>query len=310
MRIFRALLTCGLVAFCYVARGQGMPAPAYVGPGYPYPISAAPSPENANPALYVPPVYGQPMAQIGAANMPPPGAALLPEQIPPQQPLGQPMLPPLLEAKPPAPPPKIWDGSFELGLAGTDGDSQTLNFHFGAKLKYKTEENVITSELAYHLNTSNSTNTANTGLQEARAEHIFCDTPWTCFVHDRLDYDQFSSYDTRISLDTGVGYQFIKNDATSLITRFGCGTSKASEGPDTDFLPELVFGMEGEHKLSKQQKLTGSVEYRPDRQRLWQRLPRRNQGGLGNSTRRADALEPEAGPARPLRQRLWRQTAE
>ena len=49
-----------------------------------------------------------------------------------------------------------------------------------------------------------------------------------------------------------------------MIGRFGPGTSKDFQGPETNFRPEVVFGLEGEHKLSKWQKLTCSVEYRPD----------------------------------------------
>ena len=79
-----------------------------------------------------------------------------------------------------------------------------------------------------------------------------------------MDYDEFKAYDLRVSLDTGVGYQFIKNDATSLIGRVGGGTTREIDGPDDTFIPESVFGLEGEHKLNKRQKLCASVEYRPD----------------------------------------------
>ena len=65
-------------------------------------------------------------------------------------------------------------------------------------------------------------------------------------------------------LDTGFGYRLIKNDITSLIGRFGGGTTREIGGPDDKFIPEAVFGLEGEHKISKWQKLCASVEYRPD----------------------------------------------
>jgi hypothetical protein len=273
----RALVFC-LLLTCREAWGQELTEPRYDSAGVsvpvygganPAPLDGIPSPAPAGgQPIDIPPAPGQPFVQFG--GFPPTGAVIPGSNTPPSG-VGLPMQPSLydvtpktIDPKPVEPPPKIWEGSFELGLDGTEGNSQNLNFHFGSKLKRKTAESTLTSEFAYHRNSSNSNETANAGLQEGRAEHSFSDSPWTYFIHDRLDYDEFSSYHFRVSLDAGIGYQFIKNDATSLIGRFGAGTSKDFRGPNTDFVPELVFGMEGEHKLSKKQKLTGSVEYRPD----------------------------------------------
>ena len=162
------------------------------------------------------------------------------------------------------PPPKLWEGGLELGLDGSDGNSQNFNLHFGAKLKRKTQFNVLSSELDYKQNNSNSVQTANKAFLDSRFEHLFQESRWTWFVHNIEDYDQFKAYDLRVSLDTGFGYQLIKGGSTSLIGRLGGGTTREIGGPDDKFIPEAVFGLEGEHKLSKRQKLTASVEYRPD----------------------------------------------
>ena len=162
------------------------------------------------------------------------------------------------------PPPKLWEGGLELGLDGSEGNSQAFNLHFGAKLKRKTEFNILSSELDYKKNSSNSIETVNKAFLESRFEHLFQQSRWTWFVHNIEDYDEFKAYDLRVSLDTGFGYQLIKNDITSLIGRLGGGTTREIGGPDDRFIPEAVFGLEGEHKISKRQKLCASVEYRPD----------------------------------------------
>lgn len=152
----------------------------------------------------------------------------------------------------------------ELGLDSSEGNSQTFNFRFGAKLKRKTEFNILSSEFDYRKNSSNSVDTANRALLDARYEHLFPESRWTCFIHNSEDYDQFKAYDLRVSLDTGVGYRLIKDDDTWLTAHFGGGTTREIGGPNDRFIPEAVFGLEGEHKISKRQKLTASVEYRPD----------------------------------------------
>ncbi len=278
MRFARILAACALILVCRASVGQELPGPGAVYSMPAPPTSPGSSPESSPgslPYANLPMPTGQPIGPYGAVNpyavppgngpgqgVPPTGAvnAMPSEQIPQVEYV----TPKIIDPKPEEPPPKIWEGSFEFGLDGTEGNSQNANVHLGFKLKRKTKSDTISSELAYHRNSNNSTETANAGLQEARAEHTFGDTPWTCFIHDTLDYDEFSAYHARISLDTGIGYQFIKNDATLLIGRFGGGASKNFQGPKTDFVPEMVFGLEGEYKLSKKQKLTSSVEYRPE----------------------------------------------
>lgn len=257
-------------AYDYPPGGPGQPLPQYPGPGGTGPDFASPGPAGPAP-------LGPGMGPYMQVASPPGGVSpgsLPPNGLPPSgwnanvpQPTSNTLvLPKIVDPKPPAPPPKIWEGNFELGLDGTGGNSETFNFHLGSKIKYKTKEDTLTSEIDYHRNSSSSVTTADNGLQEARAEHSFLDTPWTCYLHDAVNFNEFNNYHLKASADAGIGYQLIKNDVASLIGRFGGGETWEFAGPNksTDSIPEVVFGLEGECKLSKQQKLTGSVEYRPD----------------------------------------------
>ena len=163
-----------------------------------------------------------------------------------------------------SPPPKIWEGSFELGLNGTEGNSQTFNFRFGADLKRKTRYHVLTTNLDYHKNSADSLETANRAFLDWRYERLFDASPWTWFVHGTVDYDEFQAFDLRVSVDSGLGYGLLKTDTTSLLGRLGGGFSHEIGGPDDSYVPELVFGLDFEHQLSKRQKLTATVDYTPD----------------------------------------------
>jgi putative salt-induced outer membrane protein YdiY len=83
-------------------------------------------------------------------------------------------------------------------------------------------------------------------------------------VHQTTEYDEFKAFDVRVTLDTGIGYQFIDNDVTSLMGRFGSGASQEIGGPDKKVVPELTWGLELEHQLSKRQKFKASTEFVPD----------------------------------------------
>lgn len=172
--------------------------------------------------------------------------------------------PPVVVPEEPKPPVKLWEGSFEFGLNGTEGNSRTFNLRFGSKVKRKTEFNILSADLDYRRDSANSIDTANKALLDWRYEHLFPESPWTCYVHGTVDYDEFKVYDLRVSLDAGLGYRFIKSDSTNLTGRFGGGTSREFGGPNEEFVPEAVFGVDFDHKINSRHKVVFSSEYRPD----------------------------------------------
>lgn len=171
----------------------------------------------------------------------------------------------LVEAEPPV---RLWEGSFELGLNGTTGNSETLNFRFGLDAKRKTPRHALDVDLDYRKDTDRGRETAERAFLDWRLERLFQQSPWTCFVHGSVDYDEFQAFDLRVALDIGVGYQFIENDASSFSARLGSGFSKEIGGPEDRYVPEAVFGLDFEHRLNRRQKLTASSEYVPDMTRF------------------------------------------
>jgi putative salt-induced outer membrane protein YdiY len=157
-----------------------------------------------------------------------------------------------------------WKGGFELGLDGTEGNSQTFNFRLGFDAKRTVPQSVITLDLDYRRNTTDAQETAHRAFLDWRYERLFGESPWTCFVHGTVDYDEFKAFDVRVTADLGVGYQLIKTATTSLVARAGGGFSHEIGSADESYVPEAVFGLDFEHQLSRRQKLTLSTEYTPD----------------------------------------------
>ncbi len=181
--------------------------------------------------------------------------------VAPQTPLTGPVVAAPAEVKPP---PKVWEGSVELGLNGAEGNSQTFNLRGGAKVKRKTEANVFTNELDYRKDSADAVDTANKAFLDSRWEHLFGQSPWTWFAHLTFDYDEFQAWDTRLAGDMGLGYRLLKSEATQLTARLGGGASREFGSPDEETKPEGVFGLEFEQKLNSRHKITASAEYRPD----------------------------------------------
>lgn len=209
-----------------------------------------------------------------ARGQPPAGVDLAPSsgqvrRLPPVEPeFAGPELPDPLSGIPappaPEPAPKLWEGSFELGLNGTEGNSRTFNFRFGLDAKRKTPRDVFSVDLDYHKNTSRSVETANRAYLDWRYEWLIEDSLWTLFVHGTDDYDEFRPYDIRVTIDAGVGRKLIDTDWTSLLGRLGAGVSRELGGTNEQYVPELGFGLDLNHKISKRQKLAATIDYRPE----------------------------------------------
>jgi putative salt-induced outer membrane protein YdiY len=209
------------------------------------------------------------------ATEPPPGPALAPPtpaETAAPQPTGAPPsaevvpLPAgetVLEVVPEPPPIKLWCASFELGLNGSEGNSDLFNFRFGADAKRETAASILKFDLDYKKDTTEDVETANRLFFDARHEWLFGESPWTVFVHHTDEYDEFKAFDLRITFDAGVGYYFIKREGTSLQGRAGSGVSHEIGGPDDDWVPEAVLGATLEHQLTARQKLCATADYYP-----------------------------------------------
>jgi putative salt-induced outer membrane protein YdiY len=160
--------------------------------------------------------------------------------------------------------PVQWNGSLELGINGSEGNSQTLSFQGGAELERKSERRVIGVDLSYAKTSTDSVETQHYGQLAVENERLFGDSPWTLFTNTDLFYDEFKAFDVRLVLNASVGYRFFQTDVGTLKGRFGSGVSHEVGGPDDSWTPEAVLGLDFEHQLTKRQKFKIKADYFPD----------------------------------------------
>lgn len=159
---------------------------------------------------------------------------------------------------------KPWEGNVELGLSGTDGNSETFNVRVGALAKYKTEFLERALQITSIQKRANGVTTANTALVDGRLDWPMPGTKWNYFMHSLVEYDEFKAFNCRVSGDTGFGYEFIQNDLTKLIGRSGLSGSQEFGGPDDKYNPELLFGAEFNHQINETNKLSVKIDYYPN----------------------------------------------
>ncbi len=158
---------------------------------------------------------------------------------------------------------KAWNGSFDLGANGSEGNSQSFNLRAGLNMKREAPWNITTITGNYVNNSANSTQTADRLFLEGRYEWLFAGSPWSLYVHNTTDYDEFRAFDVRVTADASVGYQFWKTDVSHFKTRIGPGASREIGGPNDEWIAELVFGAIYERQISKYQKFNFTIDYFP-----------------------------------------------
>lgn len=158
---------------------------------------------------------------------------------------------------------KPWEGSAELGMNGSEGNSQTFNIRSGAKAKYTAPWVEQVYEIIHVDNSADGVKTASNGFFDGRLTFPFTGTPWSHFVHGRVEYDEFRDFDMRLSGDTGLAYDWWKTDLSKLQTRAGLSTSREIGGVENRFNPELTFGIDLSHKFGERQKISLTSDYYP-----------------------------------------------
>lgn len=158
----------------------------------------------------------------------------------------------------------LWDGNFEVGINGSAGNNDSVNFRTGMNLKRDSKRTTLSLDLLYRRNNEEGELTANRLYGEGRNEWHFDKSPWTGYAHGLVEFDEFTAYDSRTSVDMGWGYKLWDTDSTTFIGRFGSGVSREWGGPEEKVTPEGVVGMELNHEFSERQKFTIISTYYPD----------------------------------------------
>lgn len=159
---------------------------------------------------------------------------------------------------------KPWEASFEVGIDGSGGNSETFNFRLGVETQLEVSRYVLEADLDYRKNTADWKESANRALLDWQCKRLFGESPWSAFVHGTVEYDEFCDFDLRVAANIGVARELLKSDAGLLSGKFGGGFSREIGLPSDYHVPELVFGLDFEHRFNKRQKLTAKVDYMPD----------------------------------------------
>lgn len=160
--------------------------------------------------------------------------------------------------------PAKWDAGINFGLNGSQGENRSQSIASGGYLKRDSEFWKLDSDINYNYTSSNELVTQNNAMFDARIDRKLKKSPWTLYVLNQILYDEFQPFNSRVAVNSGVGYKWVDTDDFNLIGRFGAGTSREFGGTDDQWKAEALFGLDYEYLISEKQRFTIKVDYFPE----------------------------------------------
>lgn len=168
------------------------------------------------------------------------------------------------EAQPELPPERApWKSQIDLGLAGSRGNTETLDVRAAFLTIQESERHRWRIDASYFYSRDDGGTNRNSATAGVLRDWLMPDSPWLFFAQGRYDYDEFRDWTHRVSGHGGVGYQFIDTDEFTLIGRLGAGAAKEWKR-SAPLRPEGLIGGEFVWNISERQRLAAASTLYPD----------------------------------------------
>lgn len=153
-----------------------------------------------------------------------------------------------------------WKRSVEMGLSGASGNSETKDLRAGVNLGYEDETRRWKFEARYLFSEQDHDTSQNNFRAILNRDFLRPNSRWFLFASGRYDWDDFQSWDHRLTLGGGPGYELFTSESFDLRTRVGPSLT-IQRGDDDDVKGELMLGLEAVWRISDSQtlNLTNSV---------------------------------------------------
>jgi putative salt-induced outer membrane protein YdiY len=157
-----------------------------------------------------------------------------------------------------------WGWDAEIGMNGSDGNTDQFNLRAGLNGTRETERLSTTLRFNYNYATTDGTKNEERFLSKLRNDWKFIDSPWRVFAEGEVEIDDFQDWNWRWSAFGGVGYAFIDNDRTLLLGRVGIGFNQFVGGENDDVSPEALLGLQFNHKFTDRQSFESEATFYPN----------------------------------------------
>lgn len=164
---------------------------------------------------------------------------------------------------PPEPEKSAWTSRFLLGVNARYGITDEQDVNVGITSVRETPRLKTRLDAAYDFGLSSGDRTDNAFTAGVLHDWFIPDSRWFYFVQGRFDYDEFGSWEERLSAQGGIGRFLIVTDDLTFAARLGLGGVKEWGSTTEDLRPEGLLGGEFAWIVSDHQSIEGSTAWHP-----------------------------------------------
>ncbi|MHC4757846.1 MAG: DUF481 domain-containing protein [Planctomycetota bacterium] len=158
---------------------------------------------------------------------------------------------------------KGWSFSADVSLDGSYGNTDEQALRFGMHVGRTQPKRRSNTDFSYYNKVSDGTTSDNKASLGYTTDFLKPESRWFWFYSGRYDFDEFESWEHRVSGHTGPGYNLYKTDAASLDTRVGVGARKEWQSENDDIRPEGHAGLSFKWKITRRQSFDASTTIYP-----------------------------------------------
>jgi putative salt-induced outer membrane protein YdiY len=153
-----------------------------------------------------------------------------------------------------------WTRTLKLGADGERGESDNMDVLAALDLDYEDETLRWKVDARYSFSAAERETTKNSALLDVSRAENFDDSRWFWLASGRWDWDEFRSWDHRLTLIGALGYELVDRETFEL--RLAAGPTLTREFGGTDaWLYEAVVGVEAKWKLAEKHTIEASNRF-------------------------------------------------
>ncbi|HCO59949.1 MAG TPA: hypothetical protein DIT58_07115 [Porticoccaceae bacterium] len=156
-----------------------------------------------------------------------------------------------------------WEKQLDLGISGSDGNSQSQDIHLALNARHENAEHRWDFQSVYDQSEKDGEKSQDEFFAALNRDWLLPDSPYFYFTSGRFDWDDFQDWDYRLNLAGGVGKDFIKRDDWLLSGKTGIGFNREFGGDDDDISPEGLLELLSYWTLTEHHKIEFKTTFYP-----------------------------------------------
>jgi hypothetical protein len=158
-----------------------------------------------------------------------------------------------------------WRRRMEVGVSGASGKSQNQRINVGFMADFEDTEERWNHRTRFYRRQSEGEVTSQSLSVALNRDGLVPGSPRFYFTGGQFVKDDFKDWGNRLTVNSGIGYQFVSTERWRLLGRGGVGAIQTWGGDDgSRFAPELLLGVDLNWRVTRQHSVALTNAYHPN----------------------------------------------